>query len=151
MIEQAPVDQAEEKPEPKDEPPSAPPATGIVGNGPADGFGLGKSGGNWLGKGSGNGNRANSKWGWYAGQVQTKIQDSLRSNRRTRNANLRNEVRLWLDDTGRSTRAQLVSSTGDPALDAALKESLIGLQLSEPPPPGMPMPIVIRVTARRPS
>ena len=91
-------------------------------------------------------------WYAYAGQVQGRIQESLRNNRRTRNANLRVDVRIWPDATGRVTRAALVSSSGDAAVDAAIKnEILTGLQLHEPPPQGMPMPIVLRVTARRPN
>lgn len=103
----------------------------------------------------GNGNRGPSikaRWYAYAGQVQTRIADALRNNRRTRNANVRLEVRVWPDSTGRITRAQLATSTGDSALDSVIKnEVLTGLQLQEPPPQGMPMPIVLRVTARRPN
>ena len=93
-----------------------------------------------------------ARWNAYAGQVQTRIADALRNNPRTRKANVRVEVRIWADNAGRITRAQTASSTGDPAVDAAIKnEVLTGLQLHEPPPAGMPMPIVLRVTARRPN
>lgn len=153
MIEQTPVED-EPKPEPKpvDEPPPAM-GTAIKGNGPGDGFGLsgtGKGGG--IGGLGGNGGRAASKWGWYAGQVQSRIADALRQNKKTRAASISGlQVRVWPDATGRITRAQLAGSTGDRALDAALQsEVLTGLQLSEPPPAGMPAPIVLRLTARRP-
>ena len=94
-----------------------------------------------------------TKWGWYASQVQTRIGDAMRKNPRTRKASARIEVRIWADAaTGRVTRAALVSSTGDTAMDAAIRdEVLTGLQLDQPPPEGMPMPIVMRVTARRPN
>ena len=93
-----------------------------------------------------------ARWNAYAGQVQARIADALRNHRRMRNANFRLEVRIWPDNAGRITRAQLAGSTGDRAVDAALKdEVLTGLQLQEPPPQGMPMPIVLRVSARRPS
>jgi len=46
---------------------------------------------------------------------------------------------------------ELSGSTGEPALDAALKNQVLnGLQLQEPPPSDMPLPIVMRLTARRP-
>jgi TonB family protein len=62
------------------------------------------------------------------------------------------EVRVWPDATGRITRAKLDRSTGDAALDAAIRdEALSGLQLQQPPPEGMPTPIVLRVSARRPN
>ncbi|MEO8350649.1 MAG: TonB C-terminal domain-containing protein [Chthoniobacteraceae bacterium] len=150
MIEQAPIDEPEDKPQ--DDPPPAPDlSTGLQGDGPPDGFGLSGRGGAGSGFG-GSGRRGGSKWGWYAGQVQSKIQEAMRNNRRTRNANLRIEVRIWAEQTGRINRAQLSGSTGDPAIDAALRnEVLSGLQLQEPPPKGMPMPIVLRITARRPN
>ena len=94
-----------------------------------------------------------TKWGWYAAQVQSSITDALRKNPRTRKANVRIDVRIWADPaTGRVTRAALASSTGDTALDAAIRDQVLtGLQLQQPPPEGMPMPVVMRVTARRPN
>lgn len=152
MIEQAPVDN-EPKPEEKtDEPPPADLATGIKGDGPPDGFGL--SGGRG-GTGTGTGTAApqqRTRWGWYAGQVQSRIQQAVQTNRTTRTARIRADVIVWPDSTGRITRASISSSTGDAALDAALRDEILtGLQLSEPPPQGMPMPIVLRVNARRPN
>jgi protein TonB len=91
-------------------------------------------------------------WHAYAGQVQSAIASALRGNHRTRHANARVEVRIWANATGRVTRAQLARSTGDQALDSAIRDEILtGLQLHAPPPPGMPMPIVLRVTARRPN
>ena len=93
-----------------------------------------------------------ARWAAYASHVQTRIADALRSNRRTRNANARVVVRIWTDSTGRVTRATLGDSTGEKAVDDAIeREVLPGLQLREAPPQGMPMPIVLRVTARRPN
>ncbi|MFZ3375433.1 MAG: energy transducer TonB, partial [Chthoniobacterales bacterium] len=72
-------------------------------------------------------------------------------NRKTRSASLNVNVRVWPDATGRINRAQLAGSTGDSTLDSALRdEVLTGLQLQEPPPEGMPAPITLRLTARRP-
>jgi TonB family protein len=153
MIEQTPIEQEEKPEEPKDEPPPVDLGTNLKGDGPPDGFGMRGSGnGNLLGdrKGAGSGQR--SRWGWYAGQVQSRIADALRCNDRTRRVSLNVQVRVWPDATGRITRAQLAGSTGDAGLDAALKnEVLQGLQLQEPPPQGMPLPIVLRLTARRPN
>jgi outer membrane biosynthesis protein TonB len=88
---------------------------------------------------------------WYAGQVQSKISEALRSNSRTRGASLRVDVRVWVDAGGR-TRAELNGSTGDAALDAVLKNEILnGLKLSEPPPAGVKMPITLRLIARRPN
>lgn len=153
MIEQTPVE--DDKP-PEPEPPSdpAPLSTGVAGDGPPDGFGLGSAGrGNTIGgRGSGSGSGARSKWGWWASGVQNSIADAIRTNRRTKGANLRVEARIWSDATGRITKAKLASSSGDPDVDRALEnEVLTGLRLKEPPPDGMPMPVVMRLTARRPN
>ncbi len=151
MIEQTPVADNTPKPDDKPTPPSPSLGTGIKGDGPADGFGLSGSGGNGFLGGTGN-HGGGSRWGWYASEVQTAIRDALGKDSRTRNAGFRDEIRVWLDSTGRITRAQLVASTGDPAVDAAIKDNVLnGLQLPDPPPAGMPMPIVMRITALRPN
>ena len=62
------------------------------------------------------------------------------------------QVRVWADATGRITRVSLADSTGDPALDNTLKNELLAdMTLDEPPPAGMPMPIVMRFNAKRPN
>ena len=92
------------------------------------------------------------KWSAYATTAQTRIMDELRRNPKTRKAALRVDVRIWPDSTGRIARANLASSTGDASLDAAIRDEVLsGLQLPQPPPEGMPTPIVMRVTARRPN
>ena len=151
MVEQMPVDANEEKPDDSPAAPSADLGTSITGPGGADGFGLGGNRGGGIIGGAGN-RGSGSKWGWYAAQVQSTIADALRKNSRTREANFRVEVRVWPDFTGRVTRAQLVGTSGDAAVDAAIKADVLnGLQLKEPPPSGMPLPIVMRLTARRPN
>lgn len=155
MVEQEPVEKEEAKPEPPpaDEPPASI-TTGIVGNGPADGFGLGGGpGGNGRGgSGFGGNGKKGSRFGYYAAQVQTRIADALRNNRKTNRAAARTELRVWSDDTGRITKVKLAQSTGDPAVDTAIEnEVLPGLRLEAPPPADMPMPIVMRFTARRPN
>jgi hypothetical protein len=43
-----------------------------------------------------------------------------------------------------------LDSTGDGKLDSALRDEVLqGLQLPEPPPADMPMPINLRLTARK--
>jgi periplasmic protein TonB len=148
----------EDKPleKPKDEPirdakndePPGPLSLDAKPTGPGDLFNLGgKPGGNPFGGGGGGG----SRWGWYASIVQAQIEAALRANPKTRNAVMQVQLRLWADATGRISRIQLVSSTGDAELDSAIRDNVFaGLTLREPPPKDMPMPIVTRVTARRP-
>jgi periplasmic protein TonB len=88
----------------------------------------------------------------YAMAAKSRIMDALRSNPRTRKASLRIDIRIWPDQTGRITKASIAASSGDTALDATIRDEILtGLQLSTPPPAGMPTPIVMRVIARRPS
>jgi protein TonB len=150
MIEQTPVEQAEAKPEAKPEP-SAGVGTSIKGDGAADGFGLSANGGN--GGGAGSGNRSSgSRWGWYAAEVQTAIAAALRRDPLSRAADFRVRIRIWTTPEGRIERAVLSDSTGNPALDEALQTRVLnGLRLPEAPPTGMPMPIVLRLTAHRAS
>lgn len=88
----------------------------------------------------------------YAGQMKSRIQQALESNARTRKAGMTIEVRVWPDATGLITRAKLANSTGDRELDDIIQNQILtGLQISQPPPEGMPTPILMRITARRPN
>jgi len=157
MVTQEPVNETESKPQEAEASKGEAPATeapalgtSIQGDGPPDGFGL--RGGNSFGAGSGKttSHGGSSRWGWYASQVQSVISQALRSNDNTRSAGFRVVVQIWSDHTGRITRAHLAGSTGDAALDNAITNQVLGsLILQEPPPDGMPMPIVLRLTARR--
>jgi periplasmic protein TonB len=149
--EDKPVDKPKDEPvkDAKNEEPPGPLALDAKAVGPGDLFNLGsKVGGSPYGGGGGGG----SRWGWYASIVQAQIEAALRANGKTRNATMQVQIRLWADGTGRVNRIQLVSSTGDAELDAVIRNDVLGsLVLREPPPRDMPMPMVTRVTARRPS
>lgn len=147
MVAQERVEENEEKPD--DKPPEAAPVTtGIAGNG-SDAFGL--KAGNGSGNYFGNGKKQRTPYGWYATQVQGTIADTLRKTPGARNAQFSVKVRIWSDVAGRVTRAKLANSAGDPKLDAAIQQALGGIQLKEPPPAGMPMPIVLRISGQRPN
>lgn len=148
MVEQPKVDKPEPKPkEAKIEQPPGPP--GPKASGPPSDEGIGGAGGDGGFDGGGGGG---SKYGWYAAEIQACIANALRQNTKTRDISLRLKVRIWSDSTGRITRAILAGSTGDVSLDMAIKnEVLMGLQLQEPPPAGMPMPIVMMIREQRPS
>lgn len=134
---------------PKDDTPvDTAPSTGVVSNGPADNFGLRAKGGN--GRRNISAASTVSTWAPYASQAASRIADSMRRHSKLRSSTMAIKVRVWIDATGRITRAS-AQSTGDAALDAALQgEVLTGIQLSGPPPEGMKMPVNLRVTARRP-
>lgn len=155
MEEQTPVANEEKKPDEAkpDKPPDAPApiGTGITGPG-NDGFNLGGGSGSGGFGGNGQGGGGGSRFGWYAGKVQSRIADALRRNNRTRTASMDLKVRIWPDESGRVTRAQLSGSTGDPALDQVIRDQVLtGLQLDEAPPQGMRLPIVLRLSAIKPN
>lgn len=148
-----PEDQPKVAPEPPPpEPAPAPLGTSIQGDGPADGFGLSGNGNGLIGGNGKGGNGNGSKWGWYAGQVQSRVTSALRNHKRTRTATLDIKVRIWADSSGHVTKATLSGSSGDAAVDRAIRDEILtGLQLDQAPPEGMPMPIVMHLVARRPN
>jgi outer membrane biosynthesis protein TonB len=123
-------------------------------------LGPGSAGGTGPAIGGGGGNRSigsrsrasASKFGWYAAKVQSSIRDALGRNSTTRSATLSLQVRVWADSNGRITRAQLIGSSGNASVDQAIRNQILtGLQLPQAPPPDMPMPINLRITARKPT
>ncbi len=137
------------KDEVKDAKDDAPPKTPLA---PGAKLDLAPGNTGWKQGGGGGGGGGGSRWGWYASIVQSQIQSALRANPRTRNAVMQVRVRLWADSSGRVSRVELASSTGDSELDNIIRNDVLGsLVLREPPPKDMPMPMVARVTASRPS
>jgi outer membrane biosynthesis protein TonB len=131
----------------KDDQPPGPLSLDAKAEGPGDLFQLGgHPGGSPFGGGGG------TRWGWYASIVQSQVESALRNSDKTRNAVLSVQIRLWADDSGRVIRVQITPSTGDAALDEAVRNEVLGgLVLRQPPPKDMPMPMVLSVSERRPS
>ena len=146
-----PMDKPDDQPKPADKPPEG---LGTSIKGPGSGMaGLGSGRGlNGVigGTGKGRGGKAAAA---YAGQVQSKITDALRNNPTMRKASIKGvKFSVVLDATGRITGVKLIGSTGDSAMDEAIRsEILTGLQLREPPPGGKPMTITMMLHAQRPN
>lgn len=149
MIEQEIVQ--DDEPPPEDAAPEPPSDLDL---GPGSKGGTGPS----LGSRGGNGPRKNvlrgsgSKFGWYAAKVQSTIREALGRNTSTRSATMSLQVRVWADSSGRIIRAQLVGTSGNASVDQSIRNQVLtGLQLPQPPPADMPMPINLRITARQPA
>jgi len=112
----------------------------LTGGGLGDGTGDGQ-----LGADGGPG----SVYGWYYSRIASRIEDRFRRQKELLGASTRAEIRVWVDSAGLVTRIQLVRSTGNPKLDQAI-QSVVGVRFPEPPPADVPMPMVLRLTARRP-
>ncbi len=145
MVMQDPVAEAAPLNEPAPEsPPDEPMGTSLQGDGPPDGFGLSGSGNGMRIGGSGSrtaGGGGGTVWGNYAAGVQSAIAQALRTDKRSRSLTMSTEIRVWADSSGRITRV----SGGGAAADV-----LKNLRLAGPPPADMPMPIVMRISAKRP-
>lgn len=146
MIVQDEIKEPEEKPDDKPQPPAAPQmSTGIKGPGGDSSLG-----------GSGNGNtfggapkKRGSQFGWYAGPVQNRVAEALRNNRATRSAKLDGVlVKIWPDSNAKISRVEFKTGSGQPAVDDAIRRALFGLTLDAPPPADMPLPIVLRLSAK---
>lgn len=149
MMVQEPVPEDEPPPDNAPEPPPGP----DLGPGSANGTGPSIGGG-----GGGNGRIgsrrvSSSKFGWYAAKVQSTIREALAGNPSTRSATFSSlTVKVWADASGRITRAVLIGSSGNAAVDQAIKNRILtGLQLPQAPPSDMRMPIHLRISARKPS
>jgi periplasmic protein TonB len=150
MLDQSPMTEAEAKPVDHPEPASSALGTNIQGTGGPDAFGLGKSGNGFIGGGPGGG--GGSRFGWYATLVSRTVTDALGRNPITRVASFSGiKVSLWIDAFGKVIRAKLSGTSGELSVDAALRgQVFVGLRLPEPPPDGMAMPFVMRISERRP-
>ena len=127
-----------------------PPALGLdaKGSGPGDGFGLaGRPGGEGLiGGGSAGGG---GRFGAYASTIQTQIEQRLRKNDKLAHAQYRLAYKLWISESGKPERVELLSSSGNPAIDALIKETLTSMPSFQAPPKDMPQPVILGTSALR--
>jgi hypothetical protein len=79
----------------------------------------------------------------YSAVIQQVVHEALCRDRATMPGSFRALVRLWIGETGRVGRSEILSSTGDSRRDAALEEALRDLVIDEAPPPGLPQPVTL--------
>lgn len=140
--EQKPVDAPQDAAKPAGE------QLGLDADGAAgsDGFGLAarKGGTDLLAAGGGG-----SKHGWYAGLIQSHLQEAIAKNKRLRSQDFRAVVHIWLRPDGSVQRAELVGSSGKPDTDELIRQAFAEVPaLREPPPGDLPQPVRLRVTNR---
>lgn len=137
---------------PQQQPPKAPSeshvGTSIHGNGP-NAFDLsGTPGGMGFGDGEGGGGSALS---YFESVISTQIRTALQNNPITRKASAGLQVYLWVDASGTVTQVELDKASGNPNVDNAITNQVLpGMRLSQPPPPGTPMPISISLVGEQP-
>lgn len=118
-----------------------------------DSFGLvGKKGGRSLIGGGLGESSLLRKYGWYTRMIQEEIRKAIKQkfdkNGGWPDTGHDAKVRIVLDATGRIVDFSLVAPSGDSALDQVVLSLLPRIQVSEPPPPDMPLALFIRVTPR---
>jgi outer membrane biosynthesis protein TonB len=140
-------------------PAAGPLALAAAGDGPGDAFNLAgnpggralTSGGAWgegSGDGAGIGGGTGNRFAWYYSRVATDIEAAFRKVKKLSSASARVELRVWCDAEGRVSRLQLLNSTGDPGWDEAI-QSVVGTRVMRPPSADIPMPMILRLTAKR--
>lgn len=113
----------------------------------AGGVQIGSGGG--MGSGGGGGRAGNATYGQYLAYVlQRAVQ---RDTATARLAYPQLMVNLWMDETGRITRVELLRTSGDSKTDEALLSVLRALgHVDERPPAGLTFPARVSMQARRP-
>ncbi len=142
-------------------PPGADLGVDAEGGAGGDGFGLvGKKGGKALTLGGGSGpggsgtNRLSlmTKYGWYTSKMQEELKRQVRKRLEQDGGipkgKLQATVKLVLDAKGTIISYQIIASSGDLKMDEALKVSLPGFKISQPPPEGMPPGMTIRISSQ---
>jgi outer membrane biosynthesis protein TonB len=147
----------------QDDSPPAGSDLGVEGDGAAgsDGFGLtakgkGKGRDITLGGGGGGGgmNRLAllTKYGWYTSKVQEEIKKQMRTlldqDGGIPKGKFQTTVKIMLDAKGAIIKFQIVASSGNDKMDEALKVSLPGFRISQPPPDGMPSGMTVRIVSQ---
>lgn len=140
----------EDLPELADEAPPPGDALGLDADGGAgtDGFGLAaRRGGRGLLEGGGDAQA------WFEGELSRQLTAAL--NRVLRDADASKteratfNLRVRVAPDGRVELAQLLDSTGDPALDRALEQALAGVRLGRAPPDDVRRALRMRVSTTR--
>jgi outer membrane biosynthesis protein TonB len=160
----APVEMLQPQNQAQDQQQDAAPAgadLGVEGDGSAgsDGFGLaakrkGTGRDITLGVGSGGFNKLAlmSKYGWYTSKVQEEIKKQMRKmldqDGGIPKGKFQATVRIQLDAKGAVVKYQLVASSGNDKMDEALKGSLPGFRISQPPPEGMPSGMTVKIVSQ---
>jgi hypothetical protein len=124
-----------------------------------DGFGLvGKKGGRALTLGGGGGGNGVSrlslltKYGWYTSKLQDELKQQMRKrldqNGGAPKGKYKATVHIVLDPQGAVLSYKIVASSGNDKIDDAIKLSLPGMRVSQPPPEGMPRSMTLRVSSQ---
>jgi protein TonB len=143
--EQLPKDQPEPPPEDQSPPPAQPLGVDAEGSAGSDAFGLAaRQGGSDLIGGTGN-----APFAWYTNRISDTIRDHLAAAPCTKSAKGSLSVRVLMEADGRVKQIKLATTTGNPKTDECIETALASItRMTDPPPPGMPEQVNLRIVAR---
>ena len=81
----------------------------------------------------------------YYGRIQSSLRLAFCSNTRTQPGDYRIAVSFWIGSSGSVSRVELLGSTGNGDLDAAIEHTMRGLEIGVPPPAGFAQPVTLVV------
>ncbi len=106
-----------------------------------DAFGL-------IGRKGGRGLLNGGAFGGFAKQLQEDVYSALSDVEAIRKQSYSVVARLWIDESGMITRAELQRGSGSAELDQVIEDTLLTARLAAAPPLEMPQPVRIRITSR---
>jgi protein TonB len=151
----------ENKPQPQEQPKQveAPPEPqqlkmeGAAGDGPSA-FGSGSVNSEYKGGdiGTGSGGVAapvnRLQFALFTSQLQKHIQAALAKSKDVKGNDYRVNVQVWFDNSGQFRRVDLLTPTGDAALDEAIKQALAQVPAMDGVPSNLPQPVRLRISNR---
>jgi hypothetical protein len=83
----------------------------------------------------------------YSAMLQDALRNALCRDRETAPGSYRALAQVWIGRSGKTDRAELLTSSGDIRRDAMLAASLRGLAIGASPPSDLPQPVTLLVTS----
>ena len=123
------------------------------GSGGSDSFGLRakKGGRSLIGGGMGKGSLLR-KFAWYTGALQDairkKVNEYLEENGGIPGGDHKTLIHITLDERGVIVDFEIYGSSGNAKMDHAVGEALKLTRIDEPPPPGMPRSMRLKITSK---
>jgi periplasmic protein TonB len=153
---ETPKEQPKEAPkEPEPKPAEAPPAEslkmeGAAGDGPSP-FQSGAVNNEYKGGAVATiGSDGGVKFRWYAGLVKTQIELAIERDKKLTQGQYKIVVSVWLKPNGQFERLSVDQSDTTPEIEQGIREALNDLPaMQESPPESMPMPIRLRISAKK--
>lgn len=150
-----PKEQPKEIKAPEPKPAEAPPAENLKMEGPAgDGpspFSEGKVTNEYdKGAVATIGSDGGAKFKWYAGLIKSQIENAIERDKKLTQGQYKLVVSVWLKPNGEFERLSVDQSDAVPEIEQGLRAALANLPaMRDLPPESMPMPVRLRITAKK--